>query len=48
METEEQVKFLRAEGCDVLQGFRFSRAIRPAGVERMLSNGTIFADTTDD
>jgi len=41
VETEEQERFLRAEGCNVLQGLRFAPASRPAEIERMLSSGTI-------
>ncbi len=36
VETPEQEAFLRAEGCDVLQGFLFSRPIEPDALFTLL------------
>jgi EAL domain-containing protein (putative c-di-GMP-specific phosphodiesterase class I) len=36
VETEEQLHFLRAEGCDLAQGFLFSRPLSPLAIEKML------------
>lgn len=37
VETEEQLEFLRAEGCDLIQGFYFSRPLSSADVTRYLA-----------
>jgi diguanylate cyclase (GGDEF)-like protein len=37
VETLEQLQFLRAEGCDVIQGYLMSRAIPAAAYARLLS-----------
>jgi diguanylate cyclase (GGDEF)-like protein/PAS domain S-box-containing protein len=37
VETEAQHDFLRAEGCHLLQGFRFSRAVPPAEIPDLLA-----------
>jgi diguanylate cyclase (GGDEF)-like protein len=42
VETEPQASFLRALGCDLYQGFRFARAVRPDVIERMLRTGAIY------
>ncbi|MHB8535597.1 MAG: EAL domain-containing protein [Sulfuricaulis sp.] len=43
VETREQLEFLRAQGCDFMQGYYFSRA-RPAGeIEHLLQNGKSLA-----
>jgi diguanylate cyclase (GGDEF)-like protein len=44
VETARQEAFLRTEGCDILQGFRFSRALRPEAIERMLRCGAIYSE----
>jgi diguanylate cyclase (GGDEF)-like protein/PAS domain S-box-containing protein len=36
VETEAQLQFLRAQGCDELQGFLLSRPLDAAGMERLL------------
>jgi EAL domain-containing protein (putative c-di-GMP-specific phosphodiesterase class I) len=36
VETEEQESFLRAEGCDTLQGFRFSRPVEAEALDTLL------------
>ncbi len=39
VETEEQLEFLRREGCDFLQGFYFSRPVTGPALERLLREG---------
>ena len=39
VETEEQASYLRAEGCEFLQGFHFSRPIPKAEFENLLRYG---------
>ena len=36
VETSEQLAFLSARGCDQMQGYCFSRAVEPQGIEAML------------
>jgi diguanylate cyclase (GGDEF)-like protein len=36
VETEDQVTFLRANNCDEMQGYHFSRPIPAAGIEKLL------------
>jgi diguanylate cyclase (GGDEF)-like protein len=44
VETEPQASFLRDHGCDLYQGFRFAKALRPDAIERMLRNGAIYSE----
>jgi len=39
VETAEQASYLRAEGCEFLQGFHFSRPVPKAGFEQLLRDG---------
>jgi EAL domain-containing protein (putative c-di-GMP-specific phosphodiesterase class I) len=39
VETEEQVAFLQAEGCDEGQGYYFSRPVTPVQFARLLDTG---------
>ena len=39
VETKEQMSFLRALGCDQLQGYLFSPAIPPEAFELMVRQG---------
>jgi diguanylate cyclase (GGDEF)-like protein/PAS domain S-box-containing protein len=43
VETAEQLAFLRAHGCDQVQGYYFSRPIEPDAFERMLREGSCLA-----
>ncbi len=43
VETREQLDFLRAKGCDTMQGFFFSRPLAAADLESRLRSGTVFA-----
>jgi EAL domain-containing protein (putative c-di-GMP-specific phosphodiesterase class I) len=36
VETREQEEFLRSEGCDRFQGYRFSRPLSPEAFEALL------------
>ncbi len=36
VETKEQLAFLRAEGCEEIQGYLFSRPLPPAEIETLL------------
>ena len=36
VETDEQVAFLRENNCDEMQGYLFSRPMRPAELEKFL------------
>ena len=47
VETEEQVRFLRAEGCRHVQGFHFSRSVSAHELQRMLTSGEPFAVALD-
>jgi EAL domain-containing protein (putative c-di-GMP-specific phosphodiesterase class I) len=38
VETQEQLDFLRSKGCDVAQGYSFSRPIPPAEMVKWLQN----------
>ena len=44
VETREQEEFLRNEGCDTLQGYRFSKPIPPDALETLLRGGTLETD----
>ena len=37
METEEQIEFLRANGCDELQGYYFSQPVSAWHMSRLLT-----------
>jgi EAL domain-containing protein (putative c-di-GMP-specific phosphodiesterase class I) len=37
VETQEQLEFLRAEGCDEIQGYLFSKPIPAADFEQLLA-----------
>ncbi len=39
VETKEQFELLKKAGCDVIQGFYFSRAIPPEAVSRLMKQG---------
>jgi EAL domain-containing protein (putative c-di-GMP-specific phosphodiesterase class I) len=41
VETREQLNYLRAQGCDKLQGFLFSRALPAEEVQVHLAKGKI-------
>jgi EAL domain-containing protein (putative c-di-GMP-specific phosphodiesterase class I) len=43
VETRAQIDYLRAEGCDYVQGFFYSRALPVGEVERILRQGSCFA-----
>ena len=47
-QTKAQMDFLMQQDCDLLQGFRFAKAIRPAAIDRMLRAGAIHAEPGDD
>ncbi len=38
VETQQQVNYLRSEGCDVLQGFLLGRPLRPEDFDRLLGS----------
>ena len=40
VEEADQARFLADEGCDLLQGYRYGRAVESPEVERMLRDGT--------
>ncbi len=44
VETREQEEFLRNEGCDSFQGYRFSKPIPPDALETLLRGGTLETD----
>jgi diguanylate cyclase (GGDEF)-like protein len=39
VETVDQLTFLRAHSCDLVQGFLFSRPVEPAAVEELVKSG---------
>jgi EAL domain-containing protein (putative c-di-GMP-specific phosphodiesterase class I) len=39
VETEEQARFLRIQGCDQMQGFLFSAAVAPEQAMELLERG---------
>jgi EAL domain-containing protein (putative c-di-GMP-specific phosphodiesterase class I) len=39
VETRAQIDYLRAQGCDYVQGFFYSRALPAGEVERILREG---------
>ena len=39
VETDEQLKFLRDNNCDEMQGYHFCRPVAPAGIVDLLSTG---------
>jgi diguanylate cyclase (GGDEF)-like protein len=43
VENREQLAFLRAQGCDTMQGFLFSRPLPAEEMGRRLRSGTVFA-----
>ena len=40
VETELQAGYLRVEGCDILQGFLYSRAVAPEEITRLMRRGS--------
>jgi EAL domain-containing protein (putative c-di-GMP-specific phosphodiesterase class I) len=42
VETQAQLDYLRAEGCDYVQGYLYSRAVPVAEIERILREGRCF------
>lgn len=40
VETEAQVEFLRANGCQLGQGYLFSRPVDPQTMSALLADGT--------
>ncbi|HCN88346.1 MAG TPA: PAS domain S-box protein [Oxalobacteraceae bacterium] len=44
VETAEQLAFLRARGCDQVQGYYFSRPLAPEAFERMFQEGSRLLD----
>jgi EAL domain-containing protein (putative c-di-GMP-specific phosphodiesterase class I) len=43
VESREQRDFLRARGCDTMQGFFFSRPLAAVEMESRLRTGTVLA-----
>jgi EAL domain-containing protein (putative c-di-GMP-specific phosphodiesterase class I) len=43
VESREQLDFLRARGCDVMQGFFFSRPLAASDMGSRLRSGTVLA-----
>jgi EAL domain-containing protein (putative c-di-GMP-specific phosphodiesterase class I) len=39
VETKEQARYLREEGCEILQGYHFSRPVAPQQLERLFQSG---------
>ncbi len=39
VETDEQLAFLRAQGCNEIQGYSFSHPLSPEGFEKLLRDG---------
>ena len=37
VETEEQLKLLKARGCDIIQGYYFSRPVPPEEFTKFIS-----------
>ncbi|MDE2353920.1 MAG: EAL domain-containing protein, partial [Betaproteobacteria bacterium] len=46
VETEAQARFLVRHGCDALQGFHFSRPIRPEAFGHLLQEDHPLASST--
>jgi len=40
VENDEQLAFLRDNQCDEIQGYHFSRPIKPSGIETLLRRGS--------
>jgi len=45
VETREELEFLRAQGCDEVQGYYFSRPVPAASFEALLSSGIVPQET---
>ena len=41
VETEEQMQFLKIQGCDEMQGFLFSPPVTAAGIVQLLNDNKI-------
>jgi diguanylate cyclase (GGDEF)-like protein/PAS domain S-box-containing protein len=39
VETEEQLKFLKSQGCDMIQGWLYSRAVTPDDLTKLICSG---------
>jgi len=47
VETEEQVEFLRANGCQLGQGYLFSKPVDRAGMSALLADGAVPAQAAE-